>query len=161
MPKTLFVLSLLAFFIFAPSVYAHPGRTDGSGGHTCRTNCASWGLGTGEYHSHGGGSSGGSTGGSYAAPVQEVVEQVQQVIVIPTNTPAPIFIPTKNPTKIPTKSPTKTPIPTPTSKLSVTLTKAPTQTIEPTGTTIPAQIKQAKAKPQNQGIFAWFFNIFK
>ena len=33
---------------------AHPGRTDSSGGHTCRTNCSSWGLSTDEYHYHGG-----------------------------------------------------------------------------------------------------------
>ena len=31
---------------------AHPGRTDSSGCHTCRTNCAGWGLSTGEYHCH-------------------------------------------------------------------------------------------------------------
>lgn len=31
---------------------AHPGRTDSSGCHTCRTNCANWGLSTGEYHCH-------------------------------------------------------------------------------------------------------------
>lgn len=31
---------------------AHPGRTDSSGCHTCRTNCTSWGLSTGEYHCH-------------------------------------------------------------------------------------------------------------
>ena len=37
---------------------AHPGRTDGRGGHTCRTNCPGWGLGWGEYHYHGGGGSG-------------------------------------------------------------------------------------------------------
>lgn len=34
------------------SVSAHPGRTDSSGCHTCRTNCAKWGLSTGEYHCH-------------------------------------------------------------------------------------------------------------
>lgn len=33
-------------------VYAHPGRTDTYGCHTCRTNCSSWGLSTGEYHCH-------------------------------------------------------------------------------------------------------------
>jgi hypothetical protein len=32
--------------------YAHPGRTDDSGGHTCRTDCGSWGLEYGEYHTH-------------------------------------------------------------------------------------------------------------
>lgn len=42
------VLSLLEFSF----VYAHPGRTDSSGGHTCRTNCGSWGLEYGEYHYH-------------------------------------------------------------------------------------------------------------
>jgi hypothetical protein len=25
---------------------------EGKGGHTCRTNCANWGLSTGEYHHH-------------------------------------------------------------------------------------------------------------
>lgn len=31
---------------------AHPGRTDSSGGHTCRTNCEKWGLRYGQYHYH-------------------------------------------------------------------------------------------------------------
>ncbi|MCX6763546.1 MAG: YHYH domain-containing protein, partial [Candidatus Moranbacteria bacterium] len=43
----------LAVFIFSINiVFAHPGGTDSSGCHTCRTNCASWGLATGEYHCH-------------------------------------------------------------------------------------------------------------
>lgn len=34
-------------------VSAHPGNTDSSGGHTCRTNCEHWGvLNYGEYHYH-------------------------------------------------------------------------------------------------------------
>ncbi|OGM91505.1 hypothetical protein A2755_00135 [Candidatus Wolfebacteria bacterium RIFCSPHIGHO2_01_FULL_48_22] len=33
-------------------VFAHPGRTDSYGCHTCRTNCPSWGLEYGEYHCH-------------------------------------------------------------------------------------------------------------
>ena len=46
----LFLLSFLVTFPLTPvPVYAHPGRTDSSGGHTCRTNCESWGLGDGEY----------------------------------------------------------------------------------------------------------------
>ena len=45
---------LLSLFLFTGSASAHPGRTDSSGGHTCRTNCESWGLDHGEYHSHGG-----------------------------------------------------------------------------------------------------------
>ncbi len=44
------VLSFLFLINFEAS--AHPGRTDSSGCHTCRTNCASWGLYTGEYHCH-------------------------------------------------------------------------------------------------------------
>lgn len=35
-----------------PAAFAHPGRTDASGCHTCRTNCANWGLKTGQYHCH-------------------------------------------------------------------------------------------------------------
>lgn len=42
------IISLLS----VKSVNAHPGNTDSSGCHTCRTNCANWGLSTGEYHCH-------------------------------------------------------------------------------------------------------------
>lgn len=49
----------------ASSVYAHPGRTDSNGGHTCRTNCTErWGLEYGEYHYHNGGSSSSSNSSS-------------------------------------------------------------------------------------------------
>ncbi len=51
MKKATAILIVLTFIV--PSVsLAHPGRTDSSGGHTCRTNCANWGLSTGEYHYH-------------------------------------------------------------------------------------------------------------
>lgn len=51
MKRTAILVSLIG--ILAPVVsFAHPGRTDSSGCHTCRTNCASWGLSTGEYHCH-------------------------------------------------------------------------------------------------------------
>jgi endonuclease YncB( thermonuclease family) len=40
--------------IAVPAASAHPGRTDGSGCHTCRTNCSRWGLRNGQYHCHGG-----------------------------------------------------------------------------------------------------------
>ena len=60
-----FLLKLTIAFLFASllfltseSAQAHPGRTDGSGGHTCRTNCDKWGVGYGEYHYHNGGSRG-------------------------------------------------------------------------------------------------------
>lgn len=46
-------LILIAIFLIAPNIsFAHPGRTDSSGCHTCRTNCSNWGLSTGEYHCH-------------------------------------------------------------------------------------------------------------
>ncbi len=47
------VLFILAVSVFSPLIsYAHPGRTDGSGCHTCKTNCSNWGLLYGEYHCH-------------------------------------------------------------------------------------------------------------
>jgi hypothetical protein len=145
----LFLLSSLVSFPLAPiPVYAHPGRTDSSGGHTCRTNCESWGLGYGEYHSHGGGgSSGGSTGSTYTAPVMDTQQQ-QPVAVIPTNTPLPLRIPTRIPTKMPTPT--------------VTLTPSPMATPSPTT----SQMKKARPiqantqAPKQQGFFEWLFSLF-
>ncbi|MEI4832334.1 YHYH domain-containing protein [Bacillus sp. FJAT-53711] len=42
----------LAIMGSTTSVYASPGGLDANGGHTCHTNCAKWGLETGEYHYH-------------------------------------------------------------------------------------------------------------
>lgn len=39
-------------FVSPNIIFAHPGRTDSSGCHTCRTNCPNWGLSYGEYHCH-------------------------------------------------------------------------------------------------------------
>lgn len=52
--RILLFCSLLLFLIFnsRSPAYAHPGGTDSSGGHTCRTNCEDWGLQYGEYHYH-------------------------------------------------------------------------------------------------------------
>jgi hypothetical protein len=55
MGKRIALLGFLFTFLFGSIAYAHPGRTDSNGGHTCRTNCGSWGLSTGEYHYHNGG----------------------------------------------------------------------------------------------------------
>ncbi|MED0670393.1 thermonuclease family protein [Aneurinibacillus aneurinilyticus] len=56
--KKILALILMLGLVAAPlSAFAHPGRTDANGGHTCRTNCAKWGLKDGEYHYHNGGSS--------------------------------------------------------------------------------------------------------
>lgn len=58
---------LLVVLVGKQYVDAHPGRTDSSGCHTCRTNCASWGLKQGEYHCHNGGSSSSGSGSSSGA----------------------------------------------------------------------------------------------
>ncbi len=45
----------MIFFCVMPSLaLAHPGRTDDSGCHYCRTNCTKWGLSDDEYHCHNG-----------------------------------------------------------------------------------------------------------
>ncbi|MBM7652528.1 YHYH domain-containing protein [Neobacillus cucumis] len=55
MGKKIVFLGFIFTILFGSIAYAHPGRTDSNGGHTCRTNCGRWGLSTGEYHYHNGG----------------------------------------------------------------------------------------------------------
>jgi len=50
MRKIIIFITLLVILPF--NVIAHPGNTDSSGCHTCRTNCTKWGLSYGEYHCH-------------------------------------------------------------------------------------------------------------
>jgi len=51
--KKLFIASLVAFLLLPNlQAFAHPGRTDAKGGHTCNANCEKWGLKQGEYHFH-------------------------------------------------------------------------------------------------------------
>lgn len=45
-------LVLALGLLLAHGAAAHPGRTDSRGGHTCRTNCESYGFRYGEYHLH-------------------------------------------------------------------------------------------------------------
>lgn len=74
MKRKIAILLPIILFSVATSSFAHPGRTDSNGGHTCRTNCEKWGLEYGEYHYHNGG---GSTGGSAApsnAPSQAEID---------------------------------------------------------------------------------------
>lgn len=56
MKKLIGIGALLSAFILLFSspgeLNAHPGNTDSSGCHTCRTNCPDWGLSYGEYHCH-------------------------------------------------------------------------------------------------------------
>ncbi len=62
-----FFLLVLVIMPFASQASAHPGRTDSSGRHMCRTNCASWGLSYGEYHSHNSVTTGTATSSSAAS----------------------------------------------------------------------------------------------
>ncbi len=55
--KRIIIIFIFIALLINCKVYAHPGRTDSHGCHTCRTNCAKWGLRQGEYHCHNGGSS--------------------------------------------------------------------------------------------------------
>ena len=66
MKKHVVYVILFLFLLLVPfiNVSAHPGRTDVNGCHTCRTNCAKWGLSNGQYHCHNGGSSSSSNSGS-------------------------------------------------------------------------------------------------
>jgi hypothetical protein len=50
--KKIYLFVLLALFFIPVVSFAHPGNTDSSGCHTCRTNCSDWGLSYGEYHCH-------------------------------------------------------------------------------------------------------------
>lgn len=55
MKRKILGLFIVAIIIFSTNtVYAHPGRTDSNGCHTCRTNCERWGLRYGQYHCHNG-----------------------------------------------------------------------------------------------------------
>ncbi len=55
--KKRIAIILTTLLIACNGVFAHPGRTDSNGCHTCRTNCSKYGLKTGEYHCHDGSSS--------------------------------------------------------------------------------------------------------
>lgn len=54
--KRLFLVVIL-IMVMPINIFAHPGRTDSSGCHYCRTNCSKWGLSNGEYHCHNGNAS--------------------------------------------------------------------------------------------------------
>ncbi len=96
-----FIAFIILLIVTVPStIYAHPGRTDSNGGHTCRTNCSSWGLSTGEYHYH---------NGREPAPVQ----QSQPAYIAPIEEPTYTPFPTNTPTRVPTATPTITPTATP------------------------------------------------
>ncbi len=84
----LFLLILVFFLSITNPIFAHPGRTDSSGCHTCRTNCEKWGLSYGEYHCH--------NSKSISVPIPTP---------IPAPSPAPIQIPTPKKTEPSVKKP--------------------------------------------------------
>lgn len=109
-------VNFIIFLAITSNVSAHPGRTDSSGCHTCRTNCPSWGLSYGEYHCHNGGSSGSSN-----ASVSNINESNTIQPIIENNSDSTdaqyIVPPTSTPTEIPTSTPKPTKKPTPTKKI--------------------------------------------
>ena len=53
--KDLFIFAFCLICLLIPNmVSAHPGKTDSSGCHVCRTNCEKWGLSQDERHCHNG-----------------------------------------------------------------------------------------------------------
>lgn len=72
--KKKMVFGLVVSMLFITNVYAHPGRTDSSGCHTCKTNCSKWGLEDGEYHCHNGGTYTNSKGQKFNSDGTEIVE---------------------------------------------------------------------------------------
>ena len=69
--RYILLIILTTFFVGINTIYAHPGRTDSSGCHVCRTNCESWGYTTGTRHCHNG------EGTSYTKTVTKKVAEVK------------------------------------------------------------------------------------
>ncbi len=78
MKRVVCFIGVMLFFAGIMPVMAHPGRTNSSGCHVCRTNCASWGLSNGEYHCHNGSSSSSnnrSSAGSSSSAARQVSKE--------------------------------------------------------------------------------------
>lgn len=86
MKRNLLTLVLIVLFLVGlqPLVtQAHPGRTDSSGGHTCKTNCDNWGLKDGEYHYHNGSDSTNSENSSQKDQVTTSKGESLTALVLP------------------------------------------------------------------------------
>ena len=126
--RVLLPLLALVLMLGPITVQAHPGRTDASGGHTCKTDCASWGLSAGEYHKHNAGGytnsqgqqfdkQGNNLGGSQPkpTPTPEASVPIQPPAAVkPATTVVPSPAPSPEPTQEPESTPTPTPTPSPT-----------------------------------------------
>ncbi|MBU4338538.1 YHYH domain-containing protein [Patescibacteria group bacterium] len=117
---------------------AHPGRTDSSGCHTCRTNCSSWGLSSGEYHCH--------RAKTTAPQPKEPIKSKYGENGTGYTKPAPEY-------KSPANNTVKT---TPTPEY-----KSPSVSV-PKNTEQPKPVVSQSAQPQPQkGFWQWLFNLFK
>ena len=73
-------LIMIMIVILSPLyVEAHPGRTDSNGCHTCRTNCAKWGLSYGQYHCHGRTNSSTSSSNTNKTPTTKVLDSNKNI----------------------------------------------------------------------------------
>lgn len=50
--KKILSIFLASLFLMPTISFAHPGKLDKKGGHTCRKNCDQYGLKNGQYHKH-------------------------------------------------------------------------------------------------------------
>jgi len=96
MVNKVFIILFVGFIFLSinTDVLAHPGRTDSSGCHTCRTNCASWGLSYGEYHCHSGSSTSSNTQSDTS--IQDALNRIkpqESNVVVPPVQPKQILLP--------------------------------------------------------------------
>lgn len=154
LPILMFIILLPGFFAFA-----HPGRTDISGCHTCRTNCSSWGLSTGEYHCHNAKtvsqpiepikSTYGVNGTGYATPAPEYKQSVNTVKK--TSVIAPVKKGVKITPTVTSGTATTTIIPIKKTSVITSINKA----IKATSTTIPVKTEVKKVSFFDKFI-SWF-----
>ncbi|MCX6810076.1 MAG: thermonuclease family protein [Candidatus Berkelbacteria bacterium] len=86
----LFVVLFACVLFFSTTVYAHPGRTDANGCHTCKTNCTEkYGLQYGEYHCHNSGSTSSDSSGSGSSETKSTPKTTPKP-----STPTPASTPT-------------------------------------------------------------------
>ncbi len=115
---------------------AHPGRTDSSGCHTCKTNCEEWGLSYGEYHCH----------------------NTPKLTPTPALTPEPTPAPKSTPTTIPEPTLTSTPAPALTSTPEPT--PAPISTLNTESTKSNTEAKRGFFYRVNDSIKKFFLKFF-
>ncbi len=145
------LLSLVFLLVSASPVFAHPGRTDSSGCHVCRTNCDKWGVSWNVKHCHGGS----------VAPVVTAKPTVKAT-PLPTRiyTPAPTKIATPTLTKLVTPTPTPTATPTPTVEPTVTTTLTPTIEVTAIPTNTPTPTVLGTKTTQGRGFWGWLSRMF-